>query len=158
MMNHRMTGWQAALLGIAATLALPHDAAAQNGVSDAGELGECTRSPAPHGECPERCPRYDTCFIQEEEQLYYRVDDQSFECDGLECRAASEMLADYCCSRGQFAPSEKGKGGGGCWLGGAGSIPERSAAASGSALLGTLAVLLAGRRRWPRGGPAPLSR
>jgi hypothetical protein len=155
MMNHRMTGWQAALLGITATLALPHGAAAQDGASDAGERGACTRSPAPHDECPARCPTYDTCIIDEGRQLYYRVDGERFECDGLDCRAASDVLADYCCSRGQFAPSEKGKGGGGCSLGGAGSIPERSALASGSAWLGTLAVLLVGRRRRPRGGPAP---
>jgi hypothetical protein len=68
------------------------------------------------------------------------------------------VLADYCCSRGQFAPSKKDKAGGGCSLGGADSRPGRSSAASGSAWLGALAVLLAGRRRWPRGGPAPLLR
>jgi hypothetical protein len=153
-MNHRMTGWQAALLGIAAALALAPGAAAQNRASDAGEQGDCTRSPEPHDECPERCPSYDTCYVQEEGQLYYRVDGQRFECDGLVCSTASEGLADYCCSRGPFAPSKKGKGGGGCSLGGAGSGPERSGASSGSAWLGTLAVLLAGRRRWPLGGPA----
>lgn len=157
MMNHRMMGWQAMLLWIAVTFTLASSAAAQNRASDAGEPGDCTRSPEPHDECPERCPSYDTCFILDEGQLYYRVDAERFECDGLECRAASERLGDYCCRRGQFAPSENGSGGCGCRLGGADARPERSGAASGLPWLGMLAVL-AGRRRWPRGGPAPRAR
>jgi hypothetical protein len=90
---------------------------AQNGSStspaDAGP-GDCTRSAEPH-ECAERCPSFDTCYVAAGGgRLYYRVEDHDFECEGLECSAASQALGDYCCERGEFAPDQGG--GDGCAL------------------------------------------
>jgi hypothetical protein len=121
MMDLSMTGWQMALWGIILGLASTRDAAAQTGPVDAGEAGECTPSPQPHDQCPERCPTYDTCYIEEELQLYYRVDDERFPCEGLDCKAASVTLADYCCQRGEYEPARGGGGGCACALGRAGS-------------------------------------
>ena len=96
---------RAALHGIALALTLGSAALAQDAPnSDAPEQGtgpdaDCMPSRQPH-ECPDRCPSYDTCFVSEDEQLYYRVDDQRFDCDGLDCGAASVTLGDYCCGRG----------------------------------------------------------
>jgi hypothetical protein len=72
-------------------------------------------------ECPDRCPMFATCSVGSSEQgvrLYYRVDDQRFDCDGLNCAAALAELGDYCCERGKFAPSDDD---GGCALPGAGA-------------------------------------
>jgi hypothetical protein len=80
------------------------------GRADAGP-GDCTPSAQPH-ECAERCPSFDTCFVATGGgQLYYRVDDQRFDCVGLECAMASQTLGDYCCQRGEFAPGKGGDGG-----------------------------------------------
>jgi hypothetical protein len=68
-------------------------------------------------ECPERCPMFATCSVGSSTgpslRLYYRVDDQRFDCDGLKCEAALAELGDYCCERGKFAPSDDD---GGCAL------------------------------------------
>jgi hypothetical protein len=160
MMNRRVTGWQGALRGIALALAVAHivsprSVAAQGGASGADEEGDCTPSRDPP-ECADRCPSFDTCYIDDGEgQLYYRVNAQRFDCDGLECREASATLADYCCRRGQFAPSRGG--GGGCTL-----QPESGAASaygrgSGSWLV-ALGACLARRGVAPRRGRPPLSR
>lgn len=141
-----MTGWQTALLGIALGVASTRVAAAQNTSVDAGEAGVCTPSPQPHDQCPERCSTYDTCYIEDELQLYYRVADERFPCDGLDCEAASVALADYCCERGEYAPS-RGGGGGGCALcalGGPGSSP--SGTGRGGVWLAALGLALCGRR------------
>ena len=71
---------------------------------------------AEYAECPERCPMYATCFVSgtggQESRVYYRVQEQRFECAGLDCdSSAVKQLGDYCCERGEFAPS-KGDGGG----------------------------------------------
>jgi hypothetical protein len=79
----------------------------------------CT-SAAPQ-ECPDRCPMFATCSVGSSAQgvrLYYRVDDQRFDCDGVNCAAALADLGDYCCERGKFAPSDDD---GGCTLPGAGA-------------------------------------
>ena len=112
---------------------------------DAGEAGDCMPSREPH-ECAERCPSFDTCYIAEGDgQLYYRVMRERFECDGLDCTAASTELGDYCCQRGDYAPS-RGSGGG-CALTPTttGGPPERSSVLAGAGL-GALALLV-GRRR-----------
>lgn len=111
--------------------------------------GQCMPSGEPR-ECPDRCPSFETCVISSaggELELYYRVDGQRFECDGLECNSANRSLADYCCRRGEFAPSQRGGGGGdGCAL-----RPSSSAAApSGGGMIAGLAtslLALALRRR-----------
>ena len=165
MMKQGMTGWQTALHRIAlgiffgvglCIIGVNPSAAQQSGAPDAG-AGECTPNPSPH-ECPDRCPRYDTCLISEEDQLYYRVNNQRFECDGFDCRAASETLSDYCCSRGEFAPSSGG--GGGCSLTGRAAAGATPRAALGGAFLAALGLALAGRRgprgrRLPRPGSRP---
>jgi hypothetical protein len=56
-------------------------------------------------------------------RLYFRVDEQRFECDGLVCASAVTQLADYCCQRGEFAPSDDD---GGC------TLPPGGVAADGS--------------------------
>lgn len=82
-------------------------------------------------ECPERCPSFDTCFLDQPARLYYRVDAQRFDCDDLDCEAAALRMADYCCQRGEFAPDED-DGDGGCAL--PGTPGEHSA--GGTAWLG----------------------
>lgn len=83
---------------------------------DAEPMGQCMASLEPH-ECEERCPSFETCFIAAGGgRLYYQVEDQRFDCDGLECGEASQRLSDYCCERGEFAPESGGGGGGGCSL------------------------------------------
>lgn len=103
-----------ALYGIALLLSLAAPAGAQGGQagSSATEpVGQCMASGAPE-ECADRCPSFDTCFIARSDQLYYRVGEQRFDCKGLDCVAATQELADYCCQRGKFAPSTDGDGGG----------------------------------------------
>jgi len=103
---------RAALRGIALGTALGSTALAQNTPgSQATEDEDCTPSRQPH-ECSDRCPSYDTCLVPEAEQLYYQVGEERFDCDGLDCAAASVTLGDYCCRRGAFAPDEDD--GGGC--------------------------------------------
>jgi hypothetical protein len=148
MMSRWMTGWQTALRGIALALAVTHGAAAQSGASDAGEEGECMPGGQP-SECADRCPSFDTCYIAEGDgQLYYRVDDQRFDCDGLECRGASATLGDYCCRRGQFAPSRGG--GGGCALPRDQPGPVPAMGHGGWSWLVALGLALAGRMALPR--------
>jgi hypothetical protein len=79
------------------------------GGSDDG--ADCT--PAASTECPERCPTFDTCYLASSGDLYYRVDEQRFDCDGLDCNAAKLRKDDYCCQRGEFAPDDDD---GGCAL------------------------------------------
>jgi hypothetical protein len=148
MMDRPMTGWQTVLRGIAAALAVAHAAAAQSGTSDAGAEGSCLKSEDP-AECPDRCPTFDTCYIDDgkDGRLYYRVNGRRFDCNALECRAASASLADYCCQRGQFAPSDDG---GGCSLKGVTSTPTREA--DGALWFGALTVCLAGLLRTRRRG------
>src|SRR5262245_19052924 len=111
MIHRRMTGWHAAVLGIAVSIVGASRAAwAQAQAADAGDEGGCTANQL-QLECPERCPNYTTCFIDEGQgQVYYRVDRERFYCDGLVCEAARQELDDYCCQRGEYAPSS----GGGC--------------------------------------------
>jgi hypothetical protein len=153
-----MTGRHTALLQIALVLGLAHGAAAQSPAPDAGEAGQCTASLEAH-ECADRCPSFDTCFIDEGDgRLYYRVKGERFNCAGLDCTAASVELGDYCCQRGEYAPSHGG--GGGCSL--AGALPSPAAAGAGGGAQLALAVaagLLLGARRSGRdalgkdGGP-----
>jgi hypothetical protein len=146
-----MTAWQTALLWIALGLGLTRAAAAQSQAPDAGEQGDCTPSREAH-ECADRCPSYDTCFIEEGEgQLYYEVKGERFQCDGLDCTAASVELGDYCCQRGDYAPSHGG--GGGCALSGSAPTPGRAlaATAAGVGLAFAAARLLGGGRRGPGG-------
>ena len=143
MTNRCMTGWHTALLGIAVGLSGARSASAQ---ADAGDEGSCTPSQLPL-ECPDRCPTFTTCFIDEGEgRLYYRVKDQRFECDGLTCDDAKRELDDYCCQRGDYAPSG---GGGGCTLAPGGAGARRGLAAAGIVGSGLLAgaLMRVGRRR-----------
>jgi hypothetical protein len=146
MTDRRLTGWHSALRGIALGITLAHAAAAQSGAPPAEEEGDCMPSREPH-ECPDRCPSFDTCYIDEGDGLlYYRIGDQRFDCDGLDCRQASTTLADYCCRRGEFAPPSGG--GGGCAMHG----PEqgRSSGNGRCSWLAVLGVAAAGRQRWAR--------
>lgn len=146
MTKRTLTGWPDALRGIAVGLFWTQLASGQGAALDAGEPGECTPSPAPH-ECAERCPSFDTCYIEDDAQLYYRVNGERFECDGLDCAAASTQLGDYCCQRGEYAPSRGG--GGGCALAapapGAPPAPGRRSGAPG-VCLGALGLLVVSRR------------
>ena len=140
--THRLT----ALRGIALVLALTSLASAQNAPDDEDEPSEseqadCMPSRAPH-ECSDRCPDYDTCFVSDEAQLFYRVGEERFDCDGLDCAAASVTLGDYCCRRGEYAPDSNG--GGGCTLQ---AEAPGAGAPVGAAALGALAVLAARRKR-----------
>jgi hypothetical protein len=112
MMNRWMTGWQTAFLGIALGLGLV-SMSAPGRAQDAGLEGDCTRNTHP---CAERCPAYDTCYISDDQQIYYSVMGRRFDCEGLDCGAAGVTLEDYCCERGEFAPSAKKGDGGGCNL------------------------------------------
>ena len=89
-----------------------------SGGSDDGS--ECMT--APSSECTERCPTFDTCYLDgvggQAASLYYRVGEQRFDCQGLVCEEAALRKNDYCCQRGEFAPDEGG-GDGGCTLRGA---------------------------------------
>jgi hypothetical protein len=147
MIHRRLTGWHSALRGIALGLTLAQGAAAQSGAPPAEQEGDCMASREPH-ECPDRCPSFDTCYIDEGEGLlYYRVGDQRFDCEALDCKQASTVLADYCCQRGEFAPPSGG-GGGGCALQEPG--PDRSSESAGWSGLAVLGVVGARRRRWAR--------
>lgn len=103
-------------------------------------------------ECTDRCPSFDTCFIDaamgQPARLYYRIDDQRFDCNGLVCEAAVLQMADYCCQRGEFAP-EEGGGDGGCALRAAGWSPDLGSGSEATWLgLGMgLAALGVGRAR-----------
>ena len=90
--------------------------------------------PAPPDECTDRCPTFYTCPTETDAgdpALYYSVDGQRFDCDGLKCETAATQLQDYCCQRGKFAPS--GDDGGGCAL-----APHPGAAPAGTTSSGTL--------------------
>jgi hypothetical protein len=145
MIDRAMTGWRTAFSGIALALAFDQPAAAQSGPSEA-EPGECMPSPEPH-ECPDRCPSFETCYIDDGDGLiYYRVGDQRFDCDELDCRQASTTLGDYCCLRGQFAPSSE-DGGGGCALRPGADRGNGTAAGSCLAALGVVLARRRGRMR-----------
>jgi hypothetical protein len=92
---------------LAAALAVGSARAQATG--DAGlPEGSCQSDEFP--QCPERCPTFDTCIVSEGDgALYYQVEEMRFDCDGLDCREATQRLGDYCCQRGEFAP-----GSGGC--------------------------------------------
>ncbi len=147
MTKRTLTGWPDALRGIAVALFWTQLASGQGAALDAGERGDCTPSREPH-ECAERCPSFETCYIEDDAQLYYRVEGERFQCDGLDCAAASIQLGDYCCQRGEYAPSRGG--GGGCAL----EVPVPSARpANGTrsnvagTWLGALGLLVVVRRR-----------
>lgn len=147
MAKRTLTGSSNALGAIAVGLFWTQLASGQGATPDAGEAGDCTRSPEPH-ECAERCPSFDTCYIEDDARLYYRVAGERFECDGLECAAASMRLGDYCCERGEYAPARDD--GGGCWLAtpvvsGPGGPTVRSMAPG--VCLATLGLLVASRRQ-----------
>ena len=150
--------WRNALRGIAVGLSWTQLASGQGAAPDAG--GDCTPSRGAH-ECADRCPSFDTCYIDDGDgQLYYRVMGERFDCDGLDCTGANERLGDYCCQRGDYAPSRGG--GGGCGLTAAGvnaAEPDGTAPAWLGALAG-LSVAACGVRRRPgaparAGGPSP---
>jgi hypothetical protein len=141
-----MTGWHTALLGIAVGLSVARSASAQ---ADAGDEGSCTPSQLPV-ECPDRCPSFTTCFIDEGEgRAYYRVKDERFECDGLVCDDAKRELDDYCCQRGDYAPSGDG---GGCTLSPQGAAPHAGLGAAGLLGGGLLAAALGRVQRRRRAG------
>jgi hypothetical protein len=147
-----MTGWHGALLGIALGLGASRNAIAQNEAPDAGEQGDCTPSREPH-ECADRCPSYDTCFIEAGDgQLYYRVENQRFDCDGLDCAAASVELGDYCCQRGDYAPSHGD--GGGCAFSDSASSAAPGVGASAALALAFAATRLLRRAHRARLRPA----
>lgn len=146
MTKRTLRGSFEALRALAIGLLWTQLASGQGRAPDAG-AGECTPSREPH-ECAERCPSFDTCYIEDDAQLYYRVEGERFECDGLDCDAASVQLGDYCCQRGEYAPS-KGGGGGGCWLAaGASRAPSSPGERSNAPglCLAALGLLVAGRR------------
>jgi hypothetical protein len=112
---------------------------------------QCTSEP--HEECPDRCPTFASCFVAaamgREAHLYYRVDEQRLACDGLDCVAAAERLADYCCERGEFAPSKDD--GGGCELSRAGVAANAGGSESAAPWLGLgLGLCAAGVGRYRR--------
>jgi len=99
-----------------------------------------------------------TCFVAaamgQEAHLYYRVEEQRFPCDGLDCVAAAERLGDYCCERGEFAPSKDD--GGGCELSPGGVAADAGGSESAAPWLGLglgLCAAGAGRSRWRRARP-----
>lgn len=151
MRRRTLGGWRHVLRGIAAGLLSSQLASAQGAAPDAGQSGDCTPSREPH-ECAERCPSFDTCYIDEGDgQLYYRVMNERFECDGLDCTAASTRLGDYCCRRGDYAPS---RGGGGCTLATpARDVPLPRSTVAG-ACLAALGLVLVSRRAHARQRPA----
>lgn len=112
----------------------------------------------PHAECPDRCPTFASCFVKEamgqDAYLYYRVEEQRFACEGLDCNAAALRLGDYCCQRGEFAPSKDD--GGGCTLPPAGVAADGSTSEGSAPWLGVgfglcaVGVGLYGRRRRAR--------
>ena len=145
-MNNRWTHGRTALHGIALVLALTSVAAAQSAPGDEAEpsedeQAECMASREPH-ECADRCPNYDTCFLPDEGLLYYQVEDARFDCDGLDCAAASVTLGDYCCRRGEYAPGSDDDGG--CTVRGENQGPQLP---HGAVALGALAALAAWRKR-----------
>jgi hypothetical protein len=100
-------------------------------------------SEVPH-DCPERCPSFDTCFVPAGDgRLYYRVGEQRFDCDGLDCTAALVSLGDYCCERGEFAPDSDD--GCGCSL-----VGERQGHVKGAVAQAQVAALGVGLLYWAR--------
>ncbi len=148
MMIRYRRSWQTAYLGIALGASLA-SMSTRGRAQDAGLEGVCTQSTHP---CAERCPAYDTCYISDDAQVYYSVMGRRFECDGLDCDAASATLGDYCCARGEFAPGTGDDDGGGCSL----KNPATERHAAGGAVsglwLGALVVAFAGWRRVRLGG------
>jgi hypothetical protein len=142
MMNRWMRGWQTAFLGIALGLGLA-SVTTPGRAQDAGLEGECTRSTHP---CAERCPAYDTCYISDDAQIYYSVMGRRFDCNGLDCGAAGVTLGDYCCARGEFAPSAADDDGGGCSLSPAASQQVAAGGAGSGVWLGALVLAFAGGR------------
>jgi MYXO-CTERM domain-containing protein len=144
-MKIRWTHGLTALHGIALALTLTSLASAQTAPDDgdepSDEQADCMPSRAPH-ECSDRCPDYDTCFVSDEARLFYQVGDERFDCDGLDCAAASVTLGDYCCRRGEYAPASDG--GGGC------TVAAETADVSlggGAAALGALVAFASWRKR-----------
>jgi hypothetical protein len=121
------------------------------------EPGAVCNAPEAQSECPERCPAFTSCVVTamgQDPYLYYRVDDQRFDCDGLNCVAAAQQLGDYCCERGEFAPS---KDGGGCALPPGGVTADAGGSESAAPWLGVAFGLCAAgvgryRRRRARHG------
>jgi hypothetical protein len=143
MMNRWMTGWQTAFLGIALGLGVTSTSATGR-AQDGGLEGDCTRNTHP---CAERCPAYDTCYISDDQQIYYSVMGRRFDCNGLDCGTAGVTLENYCCERGEFAPSAGDDDGGGCGLIRAvPEAPEAGGVASG-VWLGGLVMAGIGWRR-----------
>ena len=130
---------------IALLVLLAAPSLAQDGGSDPRPSGQCMPSREPH-ECAERCPSFDTCFVATGDgQLYYEVGDQRFGCAGLECSAANQLLADYCCRRGELAPPPSQGGdeeGGGCSLTFSGGASSGGASSNGG--MGMIGGLWAG--------------
>jgi hypothetical protein len=121
--------------------------AVANGAGGSDDGASCVSGPGP-AECQDRCPAFDTCTLLGArgsiDHLYFRVDDQHFDCNVLDCNAAAQQLNDYCCERGAFAPAQDG--GSGC------SLPSGVLALGGSegALgLGACCTLL-GAALWRR--------
>ena len=146
MMNRWMTGWQTAFLGIALACGLASWSRASR-AQDAGLEGDCTRNT--HS-CAQRCPSYDTCYVSDDELIYYNAAGRRFDCAGLDCGAAVARLEDYCCERGEFAPSADKDDGGGCDLAGARGRPGSDGAGGwwlGASLLACAGAGRALRRR-----------
>jgi hypothetical protein len=122
---------------------------ALTGTGGSDDGASCMPSTAP--ECPERCPSFDTCFISaamgQPARLYYRVPEQRFDCDELDCEQAAVRLNDYCCERGEFAPQQDDDGGGGCVLHSAPGEPSEGSAAWLGMAVGIGALGLARARR-----------
>lgn len=86
-------------------------------------------------------------------QLYYEVDNQRFDCKGLECADANRLLSDYCCGRGELAPppsgGDDGGDGGGCALTSSGGVSSNDHLGMLGGLWVGLLALAARRRRIP---------
>ena|SRR5688572_25942741 len=146
MMNRWMRGWQTAFFGIALGCGV-FSSVRTSRAQDAGLEGDCTRNT--HS-CAQRCPTYDTCYISDDQRIYYSAPGRRFDCDGLDCAAAVASLGDYCCERGEFAPSaEKDDSGGGCGLVNVRVAP--GAAGVSPWWLGASLLVYAGRRARRRG-------
>lgn len=119
---------------------------ASAGTGGSGDDASCMPGAGP-ADCQDRCPSFDTCTVLTSsgqiDHLYFKLDDQVFQCAGLDCGSAAQSLDDYCCQRGEFAPS---KDGGGCTLpdGASAARVSESGSATNHALLGVWGVLLAG--------------
>jgi hypothetical protein len=131
--------------GGSSTLAGGTGGGANGGAGGSADDASCMPSAGPE-ECQDRCPSFDTCTVLTSrgdlDHLYFKLDDQLFQCDGLDCNGAAQSLDDYCCQRGEFAPSKDG----GCTLPGGVSAALGGEGGTGTrhALLGVCATLLAG--------------